>query len=154
MGLHPTSVPAHRGELPSSAVSRRGRGAAVLDGALGNLEQSGRLGDRVAVHVDGDHRRALCRRELHQRAANHDRRFHSPGVIGHRSAVIVVEYHGRSDHVVAQTIPAGVDDDPVQPTLYGGIVAEGSAPRCAESIASCTASSASSAVWLRPRARW
>jgi hypothetical protein len=51
-----------------------------------------------------------------------------------------------------QPVQAGVDHDAVQPTANRGVMPKGTAPRCAESIALCNASSASSGLRVVSRA--
>ncbi len=57
----------------STAKPGAGPRAAALDGALGDAEQPGGVGHRIAVHIDRDHRGALSGRQPHQCLAHHDR---------------------------------------------------------------------------------
>src|SRR3984885_92529 len=94
--------------------------AATLDGAFGDPEQLGGVGDRIAVHVNGDHRGALLGGQSHQCPLHRDRGVDLRGPIRHRKAV--VEDSGRVSLVAAQPIQASIDDDAVQPTADRGMV--------------------------------
>jgi hypothetical protein len=73
----------------------------------------GGVGHGVAVHVDGKDGSALICRQAHQCLAHHDRRLDVCRSVGHRAVVLDQFCGGRT--VAAQTIQAGVHDNPVQP---------------------------------------
>jgi hypothetical protein len=88
--------------------------AATLDGAFCDPEQLGGVGDRVAVHVNGNYCGALLDGQPHQCPMHRDRRVDLRGPIRYRMAV--VEDSGRVSFVAPQPIQASIDDDAVQPT--------------------------------------
>ena len=117
--------------------------AARLHGADGAVEHRGRLGDRVALHVDQHQRRALLGGQLVQRGEHQPRRS-SPTARSAGSSVagvadaseprsrvlleVVGQRLGPAYLRRAQPVEAGVDDDPVQPGRDGGVAAEGPGP--------------------------
>jgi len=107
--------------------SRPGAGAPTLDRSLGDIEQGGGVGYRVAVHVDGYYCGALFDRKAHQCLPDHDRRLDTCGSVG--QDVAVVGQRCRCKNVAAHPIQAGIDHDPVQPTTDCGIMTK--SPRCA-----------------------
>ena len=94
--------------------------AATLDGAFGNPEKLGGVGDRIAVHVNGNHRGALLDRQSHQCPLHRNRCVDLRGPIRHRIAV--VEDSGQVSLVAAQPVQASIDDNTVQPTADRGVV--------------------------------
>ena len=94
--------------------------AATFDGAFGDPEQPGGVGDRIAVHVNGNHCGALLDGQSHQCPLHRDRGVDLRGPIRHRVAVI--EGSGGVSLVAAQPIQASIDDDAVQPTADRGMV--------------------------------
>jgi hypothetical protein len=108
-------------QVPEDAgQSSPGPRATTLDGALGDPEQPGGVGDRIAVHVNGNHRSTLLDRQAHQCPLHSDRGVDLRGPIRHRIAII--EDSGRVSFVATQPIQAGIDDDAVQPTADRGMV--------------------------------
>ena len=103
-----------------------GTGAAALHRSFRDAEQLGGVGDRIAVHVDGDHRGTLLDGKPHQRPLDRDRRLDLRGPIRHR--VDIVEHGSQVGLVAAQPIQARIDDDAVQPAADRGVV-----PECAGS---------------------
>ena len=86
-------------------------GAPTLDGPLGDVEQGGRLGHRVAVHVDGDDRGALLGRQPKQGLAHQQGDVQLGSWVGHRCEVLLIQGNRWANRIAPQTIPAGVDDD-------------------------------------------
>ena len=94
--------------------------ATTLDGAFSDAEQLGGVGDRIAVHVNGNHRGALLDGQSHQCPLNRDRYVDLCGLIRH--GIAVVEDSGRLSFVAAQPIQASIDHDAMQPTANRGMV--------------------------------
>ena len=117
--------------------------AARLHGADGAVEHRGRLGDRVALHVDQHQRGSLLGGQLVQRVEHQpaalvaDRQVRR--VLGRRrgrreraAVAVLLEVVGQRLGPAylrgAQPVQAGVDHDPVQPGGDGGVAAEGPGP--------------------------
>jgi hypothetical protein len=100
--------------------------ASGLDGALGDIQDAGRLGDAEPVHVDQDQGHPLTLRQLLQRRLDVEPDVDAVVVVvgvSQDAEVGVGQMHDGLDP--AQPVQAGVDHDPMQPGRDGGFAPEG-----------------------------
>ena len=97
-----------------------GAGASALDGTLGNAQQPGGVGNRVALHVDRHNGGPLLDRELSQCPLHHNRRLDLSAEISYR--LDILERHGPLGFGAPQPVQAGVDHDAVQPAADRGVM--------------------------------
>ncbi len=106
-------------------------GAPALDRPLGDAEDPGRLGHRVAVHVDQDQRGPLLRGEFGERLRGPAApvSWSSSGAAGSRagwpnSSRCRRQRHRRMGLPAPDPVQAGVHDDPVQPGRHRRVAPE------------------------------
>lgn len=89
-------------------------GASTLHCALGDAEKGGGIGYRETLHVDSDDGCSLFGWKLHQCGTDNEAGIDLGGAIRHRVRIVDLNRGGIALGAT-ELIPAGVDDDSMQP---------------------------------------
>ena len=100
--------------------------ASTLDRAGGNSESRRGVGDRVPLHVDGDDRSALLRRQGEQCLLDDDGQIDVGVSVGGIPwfTSLFTERNGGTHLVPPDPVEAGIDDDAVEPAADGRVGTE------------------------------